>query len=53
MKDVDIEDLNKKYNSVLAREFKKPTVEDVALYKELVKEILRADHVLPEAIEGK
>lgn len=48
MKDVDIEDLNRKFDEVLARDFPKPTLDDVLRLKPLVEEILKHDKPLDD-----
>lgn len=43
MKEIDIEELNIKFNKVLAREFIKPTEKDIIFYKPLVELILKSE----------
>lgn len=48
MKEVDIEDIDRKVKEVLSREFPKPSTEDITKYKPLVETILLSDHVLSD-----
>lgn len=48
MREVDIEDLNRKFDDVLAREFAKPTLDDVLRLKPLVEDILAHDKPLDD-----
>jgi len=49
MREVDIEDINKKACHVLSTEFAKPTENDINKYKAFVEEILKSDRVLTNA----
>lgn len=48
MKEVDIEDLNRRFDEVLAREFPKPNLDDVLRLKPLVEAILEHDKPLED-----
>lgn len=48
MREVDIEDINKKVKDVLDREFPVPGPEEVEKYKGMVEDVLRSDHFLSE-----
>ena len=48
MKEVDIEDINRKVKNVLEYEFPKPTEKDIIRFKPIVKEILNSDHILTD-----
>jgi hypothetical protein len=47
MREVDIEDINNKVKTVLAREFPVPTEEDVKRLKPFIQDILKSNIVLP------
>jgi len=42
-REIDIEELNKKYDKIMQKEFEKPTVEEALLLKPMIEEILKYD----------